>query len=471
MILPDQKDIALRNIIGSAVVLAVFALATACLHLFTATFTSIALASVFLFLVFSLVVRKYGKGLSDDDVFQSVWKRLFLSSTLLLVLGLLASNVLVTPAPSHTGTTPSLIDTHKCKDILPYGQWEISNKCDGAEGNPALCSQYLWVWDDSVASCKYHHLTPAEATGVFRNKHVVFAGDSTVRYLYHQFNRMVDVSNTYVTPSGTEKHVDLIQVWKDNNITVEFKWAPYVINITKLLQANRDKDFYVVGATLWDALHIHNLNAYGADLKELADTLSGSPALRKSVLWIDALKVIDNRLNTDEKKLYMNEVVVETYRERIRSTLFDSLLMTRIVSTNVTKGMEESSSDGVHYGPDVYGVLAELAGNTYRLYHQGEGTSKQPAAAKPHTSSSKGKPTGAMSQPIYGLGTLFVAFIMLFTWDSFLGVGSFSLLISGRSYDWNEAYMPLLKKLFPSKAQSVDEEKAGLLELPPSDKH
>jgi hypothetical protein len=55
--------------------------------------------------------------------------------------------------------------------------------------------------------------------------------------------------------------------------------------------------------------------------------------------------------------------------------------------------------------------------------------------------------TGAMSSPNYGLFVLFISAVMIFTMDSFLGVGSLSLYLFGKSFDWDAAYVPLLTKL------------------------
>jgi hypothetical protein len=42
---------------------------------------------------------------------------------------------------------------------------------------------------------------------------------------------------------------------------------------------------------------------------------------------------------------------------------------------------------------------------------------------------------------------LVLSAVMLYTMDSFLGVGYFSLAMFGISFDWEEAYGPLLKKV------------------------
>ena len=65
-------------------------------------------------------------------------------------------------------------------------------------------------------------------------------------------------------------------------------------------------------------------------------------------------------------------------------------------------------------------------------------------------SSSPPRRTGSMSYPVYGAVLLALAAIMCFSMDNWLGVGYFSLVLFGRSYDWEAAYGPLLKKIFRS---------------------
>jgi hypothetical protein len=56
------------------------------------------------------------------------------------------------------------------------------------------------------------------------------------------------------------------------------------------------------------------------------------------------------------------------------------------------------------------------------------------------------KPPVGMSFPSYGIAMIVTAAVMLFTMDSFFGVGFLSLVLSGRSYDYDEAYAPFVRK-------------------------
>jgi hypothetical protein len=57
------------------------------------------------------------------------------------------------------------------------------------------------------------------------------------------------------------------------------------------------------------------------------------------------------------------------------------------------------------------------------------------------------KATGIMSKPELGAMVLFLSLFMLITLDGFLGIGYISLLLFGRSFDWESAFEPIHKKL------------------------
>lgn len=68
-------------------------------------------------------------------------------------------------------------------------------------------------------------------------------------------------------------------------------------------------------------------------------------------------------------------------------------------------------------------------------------------SGKPTMKKGAPKPTGIMSKPDLGAAILLLSFIMLVTMDGFLGLGYFSLLLFGRSFDWESAFDPIHKKL------------------------
>lgn len=477
MILPDNKDIAFRNGIGMIVIFGLFGLVAAILHYTASSFVAIALSCLVLFLVFSLLLKKFGKGFGNNDTFNAIWRKMFMLSAVLFFVGLLAEFSLLgegnsvvsegnrTVSPYYTSTLMK-----RCKNGLAAGYWEASSTCmSGKTANAAFCTTEDWVWDSSAASCKFHHLAPPEAASLFSNKRVVFMGDSAVRNTYHQFNHMLDMSNSYHEDSSAKFHADMNFRHGKGNVSVDFVWAPFARNITEYLSHHRDGDLYVMGAALWDALHIRDVSSYKADLEALAQVIDGADGgiLRKKAVWLMPMTVLDAKLNSDAKKTFMTEAITETYRQTFRTSPLRDAVLTFVNPLNVTGGREDGCADGVHYSPDIYGVVAELVGNMYYITHQDQRVhmmSQQVGNPYPH-----GKPTGSMSNPLYGAIVLGMAAIMLFGWDSFLGVGFLSLKLFGRSANWNDAYMPILNKIKPTAKAvvpvDIDEERTGLLEM------
>jgi hypothetical protein len=503
MILPENKEIAFRNMIGTILLLAFFTIAASLLHYLEVSWVGIALGCLALFISLSLPMKKFGKGFQDNDLFQSIWKKMIFLSLLLFFVGLgyelslsgssgngnqqespLSSSAKI---PTVYGN-PSLL--HQCHQSVTSGHWDINDLCPpqsalSSHGQeiPAHCLSSEWNWNQKSSQlCQFHHLTPKEAMAMFKNRHVYFLGDSTVRFLYHRFNHLLD--SKYLPPVTDKKHENFIHHHSSPslNTTVEFHWTPFLRNITAdltfTLDSSKDEGaLWILGATLWDILHDHSLVDYQANLISLERLLQQRPADPSQVYWIAPLRVVNHKLNTEDKRNFMTEQAVEMYRDVVKKSSIQSVLRC-IDSENVTAEREEETVDGVHYSPEIYDVLVQLIGNSFLLDHYRELAKSIPSAAtaKPTAKAYAPKPTGSMSNSFYGLITLFVATVMLMTWDNFFGLGWLSLKCISKAYDWNEAYVPLLKKILPhiyreaEADQEEDEEKRPMLEMNNSQK-
>jgi hypothetical protein len=270
---------------------------------------------------------------------------------------------------------------------------------------------------------------------------VLFIGDSVIRNVYHEFNHMLDPK--YVNNGSVFlKHTDLSYKHAfANNTQISFVWAPMVSNITSVVKNAASKklaDIYVAGSAAWDALYIRDVKVYTSDLNNLAATIpvkngTVSPA---NFIWIQPTIIVDAHLPTPEKQKYMTEAVIKQYRAAYLTSK-SAPLSTIIDPTMASVGRD--SVDGVHYGDDVYSVIAQMVGNAYTLHFP----SYYAKTAKVNTP----KPTGSMSFPSYGAYILLLSAVMLFSMDSFLGLGFLSLKLCGSSLDWDSAYTPLHKKI------------------------
>ena len=333
--------------------------------------------------------------------------------------------------------TPTAIRS-ECFDSLSKGHWEVSE----CSSDPiSICEASKWLWDSN--DCPISKVSSTKAAQLFKNAHVIFIGDSMVRNIYHTFNNMVDPGYKQNLATPVKKHINQQQFFPSSNTSVEFAWAPNLANVSQILY-NMYPDQHqlvVIGAAVWDALYDRDLSAYSAQLKKMAEMglFSRKGAV---VVWMQPTTIIDGRLNTPEKQLYMKEDIIAKYRAAFVDSLGAKFVDFTIDPTFVSTSREGGSSDGVHYGEEVYRVIAQMLTRGYGM--------KKPnvLAAAPKKKSAKGpQHTGSMSFPLLGLGVLGASTVMLISMDSFLGVGAFSLYLVGKTFDWDTAYGPLHTKL------------------------
>jgi hypothetical protein len=275
-----------------------------------------------------------------------------------------------------------------------------------------------------------------KARSIFKTKRVIFMGDSIVRNVYYQFNSLIDPSYNK-NASTAMKHSDLKFVSKVANTSILFLWAPMVSNITNIISSNSvsNADLIVLGSAAWDALYKRDVASYKRDLDSLSDLISkGNNSSRKSTyVWLQPTTIIDTNLIT-----FMGEETIEKYRQTFLESKLSKDMKTILDVTAASFGRE--AIDGVHYNQDVYSVIAQMTLNAYSLHFPAFYSSQKKAAAPP-------KKTGSMSFPSYGAFVLLLSAIMIFSMDSFLGIGFLSLKIFNRSLDWEAAYGPLHKKI------------------------
>jgi hypothetical protein len=332
---------------------------------------------------------------------------------------------------------------------LPLGRWytvKCTNEATGSalsQDKVAFCETNRWQWT-SPPGCPSGNIGVLKARTIFNGKKVVFLGDSAVRNVYYQFNNLVDPEYTS-NEAFAVKHSDItVQPVFLRNSSFEFYWAPMISNITDVVRQKdlvMRADLIVLGSAVWHALHVHNLNTYLKDLDALDAVIVGKNATKKATLvWLQPTTIIDTKLVTTDKLQHMPEATLVTYREAFLNSSVAKTVQSVVDPTAACTGRE--ATDGIHYGREVYKVIAQMAVNSYIL--RVPALYSQASAKKKPTPPKK---TGGMSFPKYGAMVLTLAAIMLFSMDSFLGIGFLSLLLFGRSCDWEAAYGPLHMKI------------------------
>lgn len=501
MILPDDKNIALRNIIGTSLITALcYGLAYA-ISLFELSVLEISIIVVVLGAVVLAVIGYTLPAGNDQHYHQAIYGRTL--RYIGIVLAVLLTAQLVTrertlytdPSPVSASVKPALPtfgSSLDCLKEISNGKW-IAEPCDAATtatkghtttpttavSNSAYCMKNEWKWTkEATATCPIQKITSKKSQNIFQNKKIIFFGDSITRESYHSFIHLLD--NNYTQKYDyLLKHSSLLHKIEPQNITVQFQWTPYIKNITSeysnlFIQKKQSYDYVIFGAMFWDALNIHQINDYSNDIKQLSQLLAKtiptaattttttttantttstttttipSSASNSEVVrvWLMPTEILNERLPTEEKRLYMNREKISDYRKIIENSFNQtSLKINNIIDgRSVSSHRETTSSDGIHYSEEVYEVIAQMLVNNYYLHFPKYYAAAGKKVVKPYVP----KTTGAMSFPDYGAGMLLLAAIMLFTMDSFFGFGFLSLILFGRFFDWDAAYGPYIRKI------------------------
>lgn len=456
MIMPDDKAVTWTNSIGMGLVVAVSFGCAFALHSLNASLLTMGLVCVGLFLGALFLINRTARQTADNFQYQLWSSRASTAGAVVLIVGVLAVSVLPT-APGGPGQVAIIAPVFagmlpECQRAISEGNW-LNTKCpevpSPALNKAAMCDSTKWTW--ASTSCPVGMLSTAKSRTIFKGKKIAFIGDSELRGAYHQFNNMIDPSYKQNT-TIQQKHFNLENKFPSSvvaNTSVAFLWAPFVNNVTTVLQGTSRGmeggafDLIVIGAACWDALYVRDLSAYSNALAAMANAL---PAKKTVVVWLQPTTIIDGRLGTAEKQQHMTEAIVATYR----NAFLQSAAAVRVAelgavvdTTSASLSRETGSVDGIHYSEEVYRVIAQMAGNAYSLRFPAFYAASKPGGVKKLPP----KVTGSMSFPGYGAFVLILSAIMLVTMDSFLGIGYLSLRLFGRSLDWEAAYGPLLKKL------------------------
>jgi N-acetylneuraminate 9-O-acetyltransferase len=376
MVLPEDKNIAFNNGIGLTIIFGLLYVISIILTAFHPTMLEIMLACVGLALVSLLIISRFATQTADNHSFQFWSKRFALILLSLLCIGVF---VQVSDSSSHDhnasnrvtwASTRFNVDTD-CLKAISIGHWN-SIPCPPATSSlnrKAFCETDEWVWDAFSAECPVANIPSARAKVIFKGKKIVFIGDSIVRNTYHQLNRLLDSKYSNTLMNATYRHASLQQNFPGNT-SVSFIWAPMVENATDYLRSaklsNKRVDLLVIGATIHDALYEHDINVYVKSVHAMRPHLPSNNQTVK--IWLQPTKIVDGRLTSFEKQYYMNEEVVARYRDafvNLPGIQADKLgnpgaFHVLVDPTLASAGKETGSADGVHYGEDVYSVMAQV---------------------------------------------------------------------------------------------------------------
>jgi hypothetical protein len=493
MLLPDNHHQAFQNIVAIIVAMSInFALAWVLNGLLCGWY-HIALACVSLFVAVLFVISRFARKTSDNLAYQT-WSGRFTAGSLLMAAGLLFlvltnsvplapfATTAVFPATQLTVSSALPIQINsalptfqgssiECQANIYRGAWEHTpcpEPLSSSINKAAHCETEQWRWastpipsyEGKNSDCPIGKISSSKARNAFKNKRVIFAGDTIIRQVFVEFVKLLD-PKFKLSAVLSPRQGDISAAIPASNTNVTFVWAPFVANLTTLVRSlpstsGTEPGFIVIGAGAWDALYVKNLGAYTEALNGLekvftAKSLVGGGLANAVLLWLQPTHIVDRLLNSPEKQRHMTENTVASYRSAVSSSSLAKYINARglvLNTTLVSQPVSDDSVDGVHYNHVVYAVLAQMAANSFTLRFPQYYVPVPFGTVKPGTP----KPTGSMSYPLYGAYVLLISVIMLVTMDSFFGFGWLSLAIFGKTLDWEVAYAPFLKKLRNNQA-------------------
>ncbi|CAN6284101.1 unnamed protein product [Urochloa humidicola] len=316
-------------------------------------------------------------------LFVSLAVGVHLSPYLPSVPHLLAASFFVpTPASSSSSAGSS------CVPFLHRVSWSDATASAGAAAANGVGggTARAWSWPPSLASaCGFARLSRDDASLLLNGSWVMVAGDSQARLLVLALLRLLldPAAAAAAEPELFRRHSDYRAAVPARGISVDFVWAPFESNLTRLLRedlrlAPRVPDVLVLGSGLWHMLHFADAASYG---DELASVAGAAKALRSPLpvppphmFWLGLPHLVNHMLNTDAKRARMNGTMLRAYdqevdqRGLVRGDGGPCLLLD---VGKLTQGCgQQCTTDGMHYDGEVYDAVLHIMLNALVIESQ-----------------------------------------------------------------------------------------------------
>jgi len=269
-----------------------------------------------------------------------------------------------------------------CISFLHRVSWadaEVANGGGGVGGR-------AWSWPPSLAAtCGFARLTRDDASTLLNGSWVMVAGDSQARLLVLALLRLLldPVAVAAAEPELFRRHSDYHAAVPARGISVDFIWAPFESNLTRLLHedlrlAPRTPDVLVLGSGLWHMLHVTDASQYGDALASIADAAnslrSPLPVPPPHMFWLGLPRLVNHMLNTDAKKAHMNDTMLQAYDHEVdeRCILRSDGGPFRLLDVGkLSRGCErQCTADGMHYNGVVYDAVMHIMLNALVIESQ-----------------------------------------------------------------------------------------------------
>lgn len=331
---------------------------------------------------------------------------------------------------TKTGAGPIRTLPATCADFVQTGKWVSAVDCgsDIARGvsyrehkiaSFTGCSTMLWGWDVSPSSehCRFTHRDPESLQEALMDRNITFIGDSILRHLYHASCRQLGDVTAGAYNTSMEKWSDFSRQY-GNAVHMEFRWAPYLSNLTSVLDridVAMPPDLVVVGGGAWDRLHMYSTVDEQILLDRALSLLSQKLHRLKDVIplvWVVPTSINSWALTSDQKKANIREDQMAEFRELYRRKGINDAVTFVLDGTEFTADRVEESYDGVHYPLYVYDVGAQILANALDWLLPERNVDV----------SFISQPVGNMGSPLLGLVMLIFVFVGICSFDSFMGL-------------------------------------------------
>lgn len=327
-------------------------------------------------------------------------KMLFFSCALFITL---AVGVHLTPyfpsiseflsASEVISTTPASLYRDSCVLLLHRVVYSDIRECDNIDANfddnETSCKRsWGWIKRGEVDECEFQKLKKSDASDLLNGSWVVVAGDSQSRLMAVSLLELVMGSEGVgrIREELFKRHSDYSVMVEEIGMKLDFVWAPYVANLTELMLRYKGSknfpDVLMMGAGLWDMLHVNNASEFGVSLRVLRDNVlallpvsssldaggggvsESKPAHLLHLFWVGMPTLITSMLNTDQKRARMTTTVYNSYDNELTGSnllrqsggpllKLDIHLLSDLCGPHCT-------SDGMHYDGVVYDAALQI---------------------------------------------------------------------------------------------------------------
>lgn len=445
MVLPDNRNVCIRNVVAMAAVLGSFlGIATLLEYLDLLNLYAVAVCSVGLgMLLYQVVLYQTWSNVSDEtEIGTAKHSNGILRRAMSPTAGALA--VLVIGASWHymaeIGAGPIQPLPPSCESAVHRGSWISVDGCNentrGASyrdygiGSMGTCSAVAWGWTASRSAelCRFSHRDPNALRTALQHRRITFVGDSIVRHVYHASCRQLGDSTAGAYNTSMDKWSDFSRQYS-NDVTMDFRWAPYIANLTstveQILLENRPPDLVVIGGGAWDLLHTYNTEAerdvFHDALATLVRTIDWLRAT-VPVAWVEPTTINTWALTSEQKRENIREDLMDDFRTLYRDEGVHGVSSFVLNGTAFTADRVNESYDGVHYPLSVYDGGAQILANAMDWLLLARNVADPFTAPQP----------GSMDNPYLGLAMLAFIFVGLFFFDGFMGVSYIAALFVPR---------------------------------------